>query len=89
MIDFFAGAVTCGFVIAGIFFLRFWKQTRDRLLLSFAGAFWLFALNQFAVSWLGADDERTNYVYLLRVLAFVLILLAIVGKNLGAVGKRQ
>jgi hypothetical protein len=31
LIDFLSGAVTMGFVIAGLFFLRFWKRTRERL----------------------------------------------------------
>lgn len=89
MIDFFAGAVTLGYLLAGIFFLRFWKKTGDRLFLHFAWAFWLFALNQLAASWLGAASEKTGYTYILRVLGFVLILLAIVNKNAFASRKKK
>jgi hypothetical protein len=81
MIDFLAGAVTMGFVVASAFFVRFWRKTADRLFLAFAAAFGLLALNQVLAAVLEAGDERTPFVYVLRVLAFILILLAIVDKN--------
>jgi hypothetical protein len=76
-----SGAVTLAYLLAGVFFLRFWKKTRDRLFLHFAFAFWLFMLNQIVSSLLGADDERSGYAYILRVLGFALIIFAIVDKN--------
>lgn len=82
MIEFLAGALSCAFVISGVYFLRFWRKTHDRLFLSFAFAFWLLAINQTIVSLLGATDERSGYAYLLRVLGFLIILFAIVDKNL-------
>ena len=82
MIEFMSGAVTLGFVVATLFFLRFWRRTSDRLFLSFAIAFALLALNQALAQWLGAADERVGYAYLLRVIGFVLILIAIIDKNL-------
>jgi len=81
VIEFMSGALTLGFVVAGLFFLRFWRRTRDRLFLAFAIAFALLALNQALAQWLGAADERVGYTYLLRVIGFVLILAAIVDKN--------
>lgn len=81
MIEFLSGAVTMGFLVAALFFLRFWRKTSDRLFLAFAIAFALLALNQALAHWLGAADERVGYTYLLRVLGFGLILLAIVDKN--------
>ena len=81
MIDFLAGAVTMGCIVASAFFVRFWRKTADRLFLAFAAAFGLLALNQILAAVLEAGDERTPFVYVLRVLAFVLILLAIVDKN--------
>ena len=81
MIEFMSGALTLGFVLAAVFFLRFWRRTRDRLFLAFAIAFVLLALNQALAQWLGAADERVGYTYLLRVIGFVLILAAIVDKN--------
>jgi peptidoglycan/LPS O-acetylase OafA/YrhL len=83
MMEFLSGAVTMGFVAAAAFFLRFWRRTADRLFLAFAVAFGLLACNQALATWLGAADERVGYTYLLRVLGFVIILAAIVDKNLG------
>jgi hypothetical protein len=87
LVDFLGGAVAFAFIIAGVFFLRFWRTTRDGLFLSFAMAFWLLAANRILVAILGDDDERTTRAYVLRVLAFLLILLAIARRNF--VHKRQ
>lgn len=82
MIEFLGGAVTLGYLISALFFLRFWRRTADRLFLAFAVAFALLALNQALAQWLGAGHEGVAYTYLLRVLGFVLILGAIIDKNL-------
>jgi hypothetical protein len=82
MIEFMSGAITLGFLVAAVFFLRFWRRTSDRLFLAFAIGFFLLALNQALAQWLGAADERVGYTYLLRVVGFVTILAAIVDKNL-------
>jgi hypothetical protein len=87
MIEFMSGAVTMGFIVAAIFFLRFWRKTAERLFLAFAVAFFLLALNQSLALWLGAADELIGYTYLLRVLGFVFILSAIVDKNLAVRGR--
>jgi hypothetical protein len=81
MIEFFSGAITLGFLVAAGFFLRFWRQTADRLFLAFAVAFVLFALNQGLASWLTVVVEPASVIYVLRVLGFVIILGAIVDKN--------
>jgi hypothetical protein len=80
--SFLAGAATLGYVVATMFFVRFWRRTADRLFFAFAVAFALLALNQAVVTFLEAGDERTVYAYGLRVLGFGLILAAIVDKNL-------
>lgn len=81
MLEFLSGAVALAYLVAGVYFLRFWRVTRDRLFLSFAFAFWLLALNQTILELFGSN-ERTGYAYLLRVVGFGLILYAIVRKNL-------
>jgi len=86
VIGFLSGAVTMGALIASLFFLRFWRKTRDRFFLAFAVAFFLLAMNQALALWVGAADERAGYTYLLRVVAFVLILAAIIDKNLARRG---
>ncbi|HZS68091.1 MAG TPA: DUF5985 family protein [Burkholderiales bacterium] len=82
MIEFLSGAITLGFLVAAAFFARFWRRTHDRLFIAFAVAFVLLALNQALAFSLGDADERVGYTYLLRILGFLLILAAIVDKNL-------
>ncbi len=66
--------------VAAGFFLRFWRETGDRLFAAFAAAFALFALNQAAfVLW--GEDEAVTGLYLVRLLGFVLILIGILDKN--------
>jgi hypothetical protein len=89
LIDFLAGAVTLGYFVAAAFFLRFWRRTGDRLFFAFAAAFALLALNQMLATFLGAGDELTPYTYALRVLGFILILFAIVDKNVPARDNRS
>ena len=82
LLDFLSGAVTIGYLAGGAFFFRFWRRTGERLFGAFGIAFVLLALNQVASWYLEAGDERTLYAYALRVLAFLLILAAIVDKNI-------
>jgi hypothetical protein len=80
--DFISGAITASFLILGLIFLKFWRRTRDEFFVYFAIAFWLIALNQavFTLSRLG--ETGRGWFYLLRLAAFVLIIVAIVRKNL-------
>jgi len=76
------GALAMGFAIAGLFFLRFWRETRDRLFLLFAIAFFVLAASRLRYVWFPEHDERGGYFYWVRLLAFAAILLAILDKNL-------
>lgn len=78
-----SGAVSAGFAIAGLFFLRFWSTTRDSLFLIFAIAFWLFAANQVLSGLYDASADKAFAIYSLRLAGFVLIAVAIAIKNLG------
>jgi hypothetical protein len=82
MLDFFTGALTMTYVLAAAYFVHFWRRSGERLFIVFGIAFGLLALNQFAISLIGASDERGSYAYVLRVIAFLLIAAAIVDKNL-------
>lgn len=77
-----AGALGAGFLIAGLFFLRFWGRTRDGLFLAFAGAFALMAVVQVLPVLLGVPQEERSWIYLIRLVAFVLIIVAVLAKNL-------
>lgn len=78
-----AGALTLGFLAVGLFFLKFWRRTRDDLFLAFAVAFALLAANQAAPVLLDIPSENQGYIYLLRLAAFVLIIAAVLRKNFG------
>ena len=75
------GAIAAGWLVAGLFFFRFWRQTRDRFFLWFALSFWLEAANRVTLGLMGDTAEDNPAVYGLRVLAYGLILLAIWQKN--------
>jgi hypothetical protein len=78
---FASGMITMGFLLASVFFLRFWSRTRDALFLAFAAAFFLLAANQGLVSLLGLPREDLSRVYLLRILAFALIIAGSSGRT--------
>lgn len=84
LLDYLAGAITLGYLVVSGFFLRFWRKTGERLFLAFGLAFAFLALNQMASTYFEAGDERTLYGYALRVLGFILILAAIIDKNLAS-----
>jgi hypothetical protein len=88
VIHFLAGGLTACYLLATVFFFRFWRTTRDRLFFSFALAFVLLAIEQIVRLVLGVAFERGNYVYILRIIAFLIILYAIIDKNL-FVGRRK
>jgi hypothetical protein len=75
------GAVVMACLAAGLFFLRFWRKTRDRLFLIFAVAFWLLAVQRLALVFSRNMVEDDTGLYLVRLFAFLLILGAIVDKN--------
>jgi hypothetical protein len=79
---FLSGAVSLGFLVAALFFLKFWRRTGDGLFAVFAAAFVLIAANQAAPVLFGIPDEALGGVYLLRLAAFVLIMLAVLRKNM-------
>lgn len=81
MTEFLAGAGALASLAIALFFFRFWRQTADRFFLLFALAFATFAVNRSALVALGDEDENRAWVYLLRLAAFVLIIVAVVEKN--------
>jgi len=79
--DFLSGAVALGFFICGLFFLRFWRRTRDQLFLAFALAFALLGTGQSILALANIPTEERGSIYLIRLAAFALILVAILRKN--------
>lgn len=79
--DFLSGAVALGFGVCALFFLKFWRRTREELFLAFSLAFLLLGLGQTILALANLATEERGSVYLLRLLAFLLILVAIYRKN--------
>lgn len=78
--EFVFGVLTSLAFVCGLFFLRYWSQSRDRFFLFFAAAFWLLGAT-WALLTGHRREEYTHYIYLLRLFAFLLILVAILDKN--------
>jgi hypothetical protein len=82
MNELFQGAVVMGCCVIVLFFLRFFKKSRDRLFLFFAAAFSLLGANWLALAVTNANEPHTA-LYIVRLSAFVLIVIGIVDKNRG------
>jgi len=82
MVLFLDGAISLGFVAVGLFFLKFWRMTHDTLFGAFALSAMLLAADQLLLS-VSSDPEQENaWLYLPRLVAFVVIAVAILIKNL-------
>jgi hypothetical protein len=74
-----ASAMACWTV--GVIFFRSWRHTGDRFFALFGSAFWILALHWVALALVGAVDETRHYFYLVRLLGFLVVLVAIAEKN--------
>ena len=81
MNDFVLGLLSMGFWVVAMFFARFWQRTRDRFFALFALAFFIMAVNQIPLLIIGEDWEFRSWLYVIRLAAFVVIIIAIVDKN--------
>ncbi|HET9484909.1 MAG TPA: DUF5985 family protein [Xanthomonadales bacterium] len=75
------GAISLASFAIGLFFLKFWLRSRDRFFLLFALAFLIEAVDRFALGATGALREEAPAYYLVRVIAYGMILFAIFDKN--------
>jgi hypothetical protein len=75
------GGVAMASLVAAMFFLRFWLQTRDTLFLFFATAFGVDAITRFILGLGQVSDEHEPFFYLARLVTFGLIIVAVVNKN--------
>lgn len=81
MTEFISGGLVMGYLVAGLFFLRFWKATADRLFLIFGIAFGILAVQRSLLVVLEGEGEAHVSLYVIRLLAFILIVYAIIEKN--------
>jgi hypothetical protein len=76
-----AGAIAMGSLVIALFFLRFWRTTRDRFFLYFALSFLIEGLHRIYSSGEANTSESSPHHYLIRLVAYLLILWAIYEKN--------
>lgn len=75
------GAIFLAYQMIALFFLRFWTRSHLRLFAWFALAFQVLAVHRVVLSLLADDTEKRTPVYLGRLLAYMIILLAVVDHN--------
>jgi hypothetical protein len=80
--DVISGALVMGYLIAAIFFLKFYKTTKDRLFALFAAAFAILSCQRVALALTTKTVEDTVLIYIIRLIAFLIILFAIIDKNI-------
>jgi hypothetical protein len=80
MNQFLWGALAMAALTCSLFFLRFWKDSRDRLFMFFFLAFVMLGLNWIGLTLADAPESR-HKVLLLRLVAFLLIIAAIIDRN--------
>jgi hypothetical protein len=78
---FLSGAIALAFALICIQFFGFWQQSRIRLFLLFAGAFFLLMIERIVLILCDPDKEVVPYVYAIRLAAFIVIIIAIIDQN--------
>ena len=81
VIAFLLGAIVMASATAALFFLKFWRQTRDRFFLFFSAAFGIDALTRLFLALVPHSDEQEPFFYVGRLITFGLIIVAIIDKN--------
>jgi heme A synthase len=75
------GGCAVASAVAALFFWRFFRDTRDRLFAMFSLAFFTLGAHWAALASLAPGEETRHYFYVLRLIAFLLILAAVIDKN--------
>ena len=81
MIAFLRGAIAMSCLVAGLFFLRFWRDSRERLMLVLASSFFILGTSWVMLATSRLDEEANAHIFALRALAFGLIAVGILDKN--------
>ena len=79
--DFLVGFTAMGCFVVALFFARFWRATGDRFFAWFALAFALFGANRCVLGFLSEDNEARPALYVVRLVAFLVIVWAVIDKN--------
>jgi hypothetical protein len=81
MEQFLMGAIASASFVCALFFLRFWRDTSDRLFGMFAASFTLLGISRIGLALSQSAQEGQTHWYWVRLAAFLLILVAIIDKN--------
>ncbi len=84
MNQFLSGAFALCAVAVGFFFVRYWRRSHERIFLLLAIAFYMLALERTVLAFVPASLDGRHWIYLARLLAFALLIVGIVDKNLPA-----
>jgi uncharacterized membrane protein HdeD (DUF308 family) len=75
------GAVAMASFVAMLFFLKFWRHSRDSFFLFFAVAFGIDAAMRLVLGLGHVTQETEPLIYLARAATFASIIIAIIRKN--------
>jgi len=81
MNEMLVGAIAASCFVIGLFFLRFWKDTRDKFFLFFALSFFIEAVNRMSLVLFSNLHEASPSYYFIRVISYSFIIIAILAKN--------
>lgn len=82
--NFLGGAIVFGFCLTGLYFLKFWRRTRDPFFGIFALAFFIMGVGRVVEAIVRNAHASTPAVYVFRLVAFGIIIYAIVQKNMAS-----
>ena len=86
--QFLRGGLVALCFVAGLFFLHYYRQTRDRIFVFFVVAFWSLSVHWVGLAVANPELESRHYIFLVRLLAFVALIADILDKNHRSRGER-
>ena len=75
------GAIAMASFIASLFFIRFWVTTKDRFFLYFSFSFFIEGIGRILIGLNKYTTEQEPLIYLIRLISFIVIIIAILDKN--------
>lgn len=79
---FLSGAIVTLHLVAALYFVKFWYRSHDWLFFAFAVAFGIEGLNRIRFLFIEHPNEGSFGIYAVRTVAFLVILAAILIRNL-------
>lgn len=76
------GLISMAYFVSALFFFKFWKQTKDRFFFLFSLSFWIEGINRAIYGFIRGVGESSEVIFVVRLISYLLILAAIIDKNL-------